>query len=154
MTAVIVAGIAGTTWFALRAQREARDANEARDLARKSAERTDAVLEIVKSSFRSIDPDEGASADMLAQDVLTRAEENLDSSLLDAKGQAELLETLTSSFAGIGEFTAAISTARRETELLAKIYGPKHPQTTAARQRLAELQLRADKSSIADGPAP
>lgn len=112
IAALLVAGIGGTTWFAIgqKAARELAQKNEqlAKDneilandsaeqsrkdkiAAEKSAKRSQDALQVFTDSFRSVDPSEGADADMLAKDVLFRAKESLESSELDDEGRAELL---------------------------------------------------------------
>ncbi len=101
------------------AEQSARDKLAAENSARRSKE----ALKVFTDSFRSIDPAKGAEAEMLAKDVLYKAKASLERSELDELGKAELLRSLTESFLGIGEYTAAIETAESEVEIRTSLIG-------------------------------
>ena len=145
--------IVGTSWFAFRANqfaqselvqrnianektKEALDQKQIADRARKAAEdsanRSNEVLKIVSKSFKSANPYEGGRADMLAKEVLLNAEKVMDQSKLDELGKAELLETLTVSFRGLGEFDSAISSAKRQLKIYRKNFGNENELTANA----------------------
>ena len=131
---VLLAGIGGTTWFALgeRSQRQlaqlktseaANEANKASreaDRANKEAMRWKDALLIFTDSFDSVNPEEGANAKMLAKDVLFRAKESLQESKLDDQGRVELYMALYKSFIGVGEYEIAAEVAEKELELRKK----------------------------------
>ncbi|MEM9409875.1 MAG: tetratricopeptide repeat protein [Planctomycetota bacterium] len=156
IAALLIAGIGGTTWFALGQQAAKQLANERAEQSRKdklaaekSAKRSKDSLEIFIDSFRSVDPHEGADSDMLAKDVLFRAKESLEKSDLDDKGKAELLAALTSSFLGVGEFDTAVSTAGQVLGIRENTVGPEHLDTVAAMNVLANCYKTVGRYSEA-----
>ncbi len=105
------------------------DAELALKDAKTSAQRSETILKIVKESFNSIEPGEGGNSGMSAKDVLLNAKASLDGSELDAKGRHLLIQTLATSFLGIGEFEQAIEAAQIERDLATKEFGPEHLET-------------------------
>ena len=162
---LLLAAVGGTSWFAVESSREAERANreakranleakravEAEKLAAenakqsqqdkvaatKSAKRSKEALKIFTDSFLSIDPSSGANADMSAKDVLFRAQQSLQDSRLDDEGQAELLNSLTTTFYGVGEYKAAVSTAEDVVKINRTLHGVDHPKTLTSMAGLA-----------------
>ena len=157
IAAVLLAGIGGTTWFALESRAETARAKKAEAVsernseqskldklaAEKSAKRTKDAFKIFTDSFRSVDPNEGADADMLAKDVLIHAKDRLENSELDDEGKAEMLSALTSSFLGVGAYEPAVLTAEAELALRKTLLGIDHTETLEAMNRLARSYQNA-----------
>ena len=158
IAALLIAGIGGTTWFALgqKAARQLAQDNEqlAKDneklatenaeqsrkdklAAEKSAKRSADALKIFTDSFRSVDPSEGANAKMLAKAVLFNAYEKLKGSNLDEQGKADLLSALTDSFLGVGAYETAVATAKENVQIRTNHLGPKNPDTLMSISDLA-----------------
>ena len=164
ITTLLIAGIAGTTWFALaeRSQRKlvaessklaknetaralkaegvaktnAEQSRKDQIAAEESAKRSKDALFIFTRSFRSADPGQGANADTSAKDVLFRAKQILEESDLDDEGRAELLKSLGTSFRGLGEYRIAVEVAQQELELRKATSGPDHNSTITALRNL------------------
>ena len=136
-----------------KAKASAEQSKRDKIAAEKSAKRSKDSLEIFTSSFKSVDPWEGADAQMLAKDVLFNAYEKLKKSDLDDEGKAVLLTALTNSFAGIGEYNAAIVVARADVNTRKSLQGPKHTSTLNSMGNLAlclRLGGQADKALVLD----
>jgi tetratricopeptide (TPR) repeat protein len=154
----LILGIAGTTWGLFRAlaaeetarARETseriakldaldqkRKAVEARTQAETLAKRTQDVLKIVTDSFKSVNPDSGGEAEMAAKQVLFNAQDSMDASSLDDQGKADLLASLTRAFLGLGEYEAAIETAREQVSLRNSLSGSADDSTITAMSELA-----------------
>ena len=153
ISTLLITAIIGTTVFAERAKQSAMSEQAQRNIAvekttealeqkqiadqalkeaEDSAKRSNEVLKIVSKSFKSANPNEGGRAGMLAKEVLLNAEQAMDLSELDRLGKAELLETLTISFRGLGEFGSAISTAEKQLEIYRGKYGNENVLTANA----------------------
>lgn len=127
---LLAIGVAGTTWFGIKAR-------VAEIEARTSAKRAEGVAKIVTSSFRCADPEQGATFQMSAKDVLVNARIALNSSDLDDLGKADLLTALTSSFIGVGEYGSAVETAEEYFSIKNSSFGSRHPDTLDAVYNLA-----------------
>ena len=138
---LLMAGIGGTTWFAWGEinQRKLAEANA--EEATESAKRSSDALKIFGDSFRSVDPNEGANAQMSAKDVLMRVKANLEQSELDDMGRAELLSVLSTSFFGVGEYQLASETANEDVRIRERNW-PGHPTIIRSRSALAASYLR------------
>lgn len=139
--AVLVFGIAGTTWQALRAmaaeekatgqtkiaiqeadesERRRIEADElrvqeaaARQREAAEAARVRKILNFVINSYDAADPMKGARSDMLARDVLVQALEDVETNVSgDPLSQAELYYALASSLNGLGDYSSAIRGAQ------------------------------------------
>lgn len=152
---LLVAGIAGTSWFAFQANESAIAQKAQADFATKqeekanaSAKRSDDVLAIVEAAFRSADPKKTGSAQMSARDVLLSAKESMATSDLDNLGKIRLLETITVSLLGLGDGQAAVESATEHRELCLATLGRNDPSTLAAMHNLAKaLDLAGDKEA-------
>lgn len=139
--AILVFGIAGTTWQALRAmaaeekatgqtkiaiqkadesERRRIEADElrvqeaaARQREAAEAARVRKILNFVINSYDAADPMKGARSDMLARDVLVQALEDVETHISgDPLSQAELYYALASSLNGLGDYSSAIRGAQ------------------------------------------
>ena len=137
MLFLLVAGIATTSWQAIRATRAEIDAKAQREIAlakadesekrrkeadslrsqeaqaRKQAElsvtRTKQILAFVINSFQSANPLNGAKKDMLARDILLQALEDVRTKIHnDPETQADLYYTLASSLYGLSDYSSAL----------------------------------------------
>ena len=161
IAALLIGGIAGTSWFAVkasnqrdvavnerkRADEETLKARQAGELAKqneekaiaalresdKSAKRSFDVLKVVTDAFKSTDPNAGSDVNMSAKDVLINAQKSLEESELDDEGQSLLRRTLTKSFLGLGEFKTAEDSARIEVETRTRLFGADDSRTNSAR---------------------
>ena len=154
---LLVGGIVGTSWFAIKANNAAKNelaqrkvaeekeaeavtqknkADQAKDEAEASAKRANEVLKIVSGSFKSTNPNEGANADMTAKEVLINAQKSMETSELDDLGKIELLETLSTSFRGLGEKDLLLKTSQQQLNITKKNFGEDHLQTTNAMNNL------------------
>ena len=163
IAAVLLAGIGGTTWFALQSRAETARAKTAEAVseqnaeqskqdklaAEKSAKRSKDALKIFTDSFRGVDPNAGANADMLAKDVLLQAKDSLENSELDDEGKAEFLRALTVSFMGLGQYSSAVSTAEAELAITKFTLGTDHPITLTSMGNLAVSYGHTGKTSAA-----
>ncbi len=145
---VMVAGIAGTSWQAVRARRaelEIRTAllreQSARQQADDLARRNQAVVNAFVAAFRSPDPDYGiASSDMSALDVLNQALTRLDDDAEVAKDpltKATLLHAIGESMLTLGAYDQAIAACESSSELKKEQLGPDDPQTLLSLLNLA-----------------
>ena len=189
ISALLIGGLAATSWFAWKAEiardnavaqkdradteserareaealaiKNARIADQRAEEARKNADRAETarkeseknakrsvdVLEIVTDAFRSTDPNKGAHSKMSAKHVLLNAQLALKDSELDDEGQTLLRSTLTSSLIGLGEFRAALETAREDVEARTRLHGAEDPITDRARSRMASALIGVGKSN-------
>ena len=136
---------------AIRADKEMKRAQDAERLATnnaersrmdkaaadKSAKRSQDALAVFTESFRSLNPNSGAGANMTAKEVLLQAKNSLKSSAIDELGRAELLGALTTSFIGLGDYDQAVSTARKNLEIRRHTTGENHSKTFLAMNNLA-----------------
>ncbi len=148
---LLLAGIGFSLWFGLAAERArrvavrqkqiaddtAKQVRLEKDKADRSAKRSADVLQIVTQSFKSADPHSGSDAQMSAKDVLINAQRSLKNSELDDEGSVILLESLTSSFFGLGEFDLATQTASEKLAIQERTLGFDHPDTLRSRNDLA-----------------
>lgn len=104
-------------WFAISANQARAEAEQAGELSAQSAKRSADVLAFVTKSFESTNPTAGATHDMTAREVLERAMELIDESDLDDLGKADLLDSLTTSFLGIGQLKSAVGSAEKALAL-------------------------------------
>jgi serine/threonine protein kinase len=111
--AMLVFATAVSGWFAIRAERARAEAERAGVHSAQSAKRSADVLAFVTKSFESTNPTAGATHDMTAREVLERAMELIDESDLDDLGKADLLDSLTTSFLGIGQLKSAVESAEK-----------------------------------------
>lgn len=129
MLLLLFAGIAATSWQAVRAGRAEDDARTQEEIAisraveaellkekeavsRRQAEaaaaRAESVLQFVVDSYHSADPTKGAKKDLLARDVLLQALNDVQTKMGDdVEGQASLYWALASSLFGLGDYQAA-----------------------------------------------
>lgn len=139
--AILLFGIAGTTWQAIRATEAEGDAINQKEIAiqkageserrrieadelravetaarqREAAEaaRVRKILDFVISSYDAADPMKGARSDMLARDVLVQALDDVETNVAgDPLSQAELYFALASSLNGLGDYASAIRGAQ------------------------------------------
>lgn len=96
--ALLAAGMAATTTFAVSANRAAQEAEASRIAAVKSAKRSEDVLKIVTDSLQSVDPASGSDATMTARDMLLQAKESFDASELDVEARISLSSILSDCF--------------------------------------------------------
>lgn len=122
---------------AAEARRQERIAEQARVRAEASAKRSSDVLQIVTHSFKSTDPNAGATAEMTAKQVLFNAKEKLRNSDLDDAGRAEVLESLAFAFLALGEYESAIETATEGVAIRRGELGDNHPDTLSSINILA-----------------
>ena len=169
---LLVLGAVGTSWFAYQASvaanseaeqkeiavkksdeadQQRRAAFESKNNAEASAKRSAEVLKIVTNSFRSANPNDGASAKMTAREVLENVMKTMESSELDDLGKADLLSTLSASFYGLGEYKRSKAAALEEIALRENVHGLKHSETIVARNSLAMAQtaLGENKAALA-----
>lgn len=150
VSVLLVAGIAATSWQAIRATRaeteakfqetvavekaaeaerqrlvaeQARDAESiARLEAETSAQRANEILQFVTMSFSSADPMRGAKKDMRARDVLLHALATAEEHLKnDRLSQAEVCLTVAESLHGLGDDSSAIRAALKAKRLFAQV---------------------------------
>ena len=154
---LLIGGIVGTSWFAIKANNAAKNelaqrkvaedkeaeavverkkADKAKDEAEASAKRANEVLKIVSGSFKSTNPNEGANADMTAKEVLINAQKSMETSELDDLGKIELLETLSTSFRGLGEKDLLLKTSQQQLDITKKNFGENDPNTANAMNNL------------------
>lgn len=124
--ALLTAATAVSGWFAWQADKERKQAEIAGAESNRLAERTEGVLSVITRSFEIADRATDAKFDMSAKDVLENARKILDDCELDELGKADLLDSLTTSFLGIGQIFEEIYMA------IQKKHGPDHPQTKSA----------------------
>ncbi len=139
MLLLLLAGIAATSWQAIRATRAEEqatkqqgiaiaraaeagqrriEADEARRSAEQAAIHAQDSLALLIDSFQSVSPDMGATKDMLAVDVLNFALANVQAQQQrDHTSQVRLLITIADSYRGLGDIQTAISTAKLAEEL-------------------------------------
>jgi serine/threonine protein kinase len=136
--ALLIFGIAGTTWYAVKAE-------AARKNIEKALKRSTETLNIVRNSFRITDPDSGFDAGLLATDVLKTAHQSLETSELDDEGKSEFLNTLTGCFSGIGDYRSGVETAIEEVDLKSNILGATHEDTLNAMNSLSFAYKKLDE---------
>ena len=163
ISALLIAGIFGTTWFAIESSRVAKRAVIAENLAKENAEQSEKdkkeaerssagfkdALNVFADSFESIAPVAGGSSEMTAKDVLYRAKQRLKDSSLQDEGKAQLLSKLSLSFFGLGEVDAAIESAQEEVEIRKRIFGEQDSRTIKSLTNLENCYLRAHKNEEA-----
>ena len=94
-------------------------------------------LTIFTDSFSSTGPSAGGKPDMLAIEVLKNAQKRLLDSDLDGESQLKFLDSLSTSFIDLGEYSASVSTTQQALELSHRLYGESDRKTLAARSALA-----------------
>ena len=159
VAALLVAGIAGTSYGLFKANHSAKQARIAKqdaldkkalaDRRAREAEtsqtRTNDVLNLVTGAFESVNPDFGADADISARELLLQVEETLNSSTLDEQGRLQLLSTLTKSYIAIGEQASALSAAEEFYRLANEVHGDNNEQTFESRNLLARVYTETGK---------
>ena len=123
------------------ARTEAINAKEATEEASKKfqeeAETNAKMLDIVTGAFNSVNPEEGANAEMTAKDVLFQAKQALENSELEDLKKARMLESLAESFLGVGEFDSSIATTRQVLQIRRENLGPDHEDTLVSMNNMA-----------------
>jgi len=146
----LVAGIAGTTWQALRATSRARSATLAQEVAQREAARSRASLQFVDGLFASLDPDrDGRNVTLL--ELVTRGEEELASCYAgqpDIEGR--LRSTLGVAYLGLGLYEEGESQLRHALQLTTAGLGPNDPASAAVEVHLASALLAQNELDEAE----
>ena len=132
---LLIAGLAGTTWFAWKSE--------------KAAQQSETVLQIVIKSFRNERTEFGPKTPMTAEKVLLNAYSAISDSDLDLESKEKLLETLGASFDGIGEYASAVSIWEELLASRTDNLGQKHSRTLWVMDKLANSFNSAGRSAEA-----
>ncbi|MEM7456960.1 MAG: tetratricopeptide repeat protein [Planctomycetota bacterium] len=130
LVVLLVTGIVVSAFFAYQASQSAEEAQA-------SAERSESLLEIFEQSFHSPNPEMGGAPEMLARDVLNNAWQQLKTKDLDFDGKARLLNSLSNSFAGIGDVDSAVQIREELVDLYTAELSEDHPSTLMKMNNLA-----------------
>lgn len=134
----LLLGLVGVTW-------QAREAAIERDLARREAERADAVRDYLLLMFRSAGEQHGdaASGPVTAKAVLDQAAARLhDEAAADPRGHAELMLALAQLYLSLNDYTGARPLLERLLRDGERI-DPEH--RAMAQHDLAQIRFRADQ---------
>lgn len=144
MFAILVAGLATTSWFAWQAAEQRDLAATQRDAARREARRVAALNTfLVDDLFGAISPQSGQPVDRTALDVAHAAAAGLEDAFPDDP-DLELLfrQTLSRIFELLGDYAVAETHLRRALELASAHHGAQSPATFEPRRRLARMLWR------------
>jgi serine/threonine-protein kinase len=126
----LLAGLAGTTWQARVAAREAMKAGAVRDF--------------VVGLFRKADPQEARGRDLTVRELLQRGTVGLDTALVSQPAmRSELLHVLGQIHAELGLFDRADTLLGRALTLSRSLYGPESPEVAAQLVTLGHSQREA-----------
>ena len=136
-------------WFAIRENRARDRAEQASHESAVSAKRSEDVLAFVTRAFESTRPLAGGTHDMTASEVLEKARKLLDDSELDDLGKADVLDSLTSSFLGIGKLNSALETAKQALPLRRELQPPGHQDISNSMMLLARCYSKLQQTDDA-----
>jgi serine/threonine protein kinase len=155
--AVLILGVAGTTWQAVRAtaaevvaEKRRIEAEEQTRAAVKSAERARAVTSFMQRAFSAADP-EKAGPDVRVADMLDSAAQQAGVSFAD---DPETLGAVRSAiggvYAGIGVSDKAVEQFEVAAEVLGKALGQDHEEAVMARSELGNALKNSGKYDQAE----
>lgn len=135
-TAAVITLIFGL--FAVRAGRLARQAEQ---VAQKEARTATAVTDFMVGLFDVVDPEAGQGSSVTAREILDEGAKSIDSELADQpEVQARMKRAVGKVYGSLGLYEEALPLLTQALEIAQKTWGPDHPETHAARSRLAEVQ--------------
>ncbi len=143
--ALLLAGIAGTTWQMLRARR-------AESLARNEAATSRQIAHFLQDTFKAVAPSlaQGRDTKML-RDLMDRAAERLGQELKDQPvAEAEMRATIGEVYAELGEYAKAEAMHRDALKLATRSYGMVHPEVASALDNLSVVLYRQGKAAEAE----
>jgi serine/threonine protein kinase len=165
----LVAGVAVSSWLAVRAYRAETVAGQQRDEAEAEKRTAQAVREFLQNDLLK-QADARAQAERLWQlggsgfdvqenptikELLNRAALGLTAERIEEKFpnqpvvQAEILHTVGAAYYGVGDYDRAISHLRRADELLQTHLGEDHPSSLGNQSYLADAYRNAGKPAEA-----
>lgn len=140
---LLIAGIASSSWFAVAA-------NKARIESDENALLSETALEVLITSFDHSNPKLTGKKDMLAKDVLVLAKENVEETYSDeAREKYKLLDAISKSFSGLGDYQKALESAESALRAAEKLKGSHHEDTLQLKVNLADRLNATGKSERA-----
>jgi serine/threonine protein kinase len=139
MAVLLLAGIAASTWQAVRASRERDRANEAEALARQRLHEAQAVTDFVTGMFEKSRPGEaGGGRNVTVAKVLKTAEKDLDANTEVPPERRSILQTTIGRvYRSLGLYNDAIALQEGIVRYYQKTHGPEHLDTIMAMYDLA-----------------
>ena len=133
----LLAGLAGTTWQARRAQANAR--------------RAERVQEFLIRLFQGSDPSRGRGPDASARDLLADGTRRIEGELRgEPEVQAELYDVVAQIHRSLGSIPESQRLAERSLSERRRIYGESSPVTAESRLTLAEVRYAKGEVEAAE----
>jgi serine/threonine protein kinase/tetratricopeptide (TPR) repeat protein len=155
---VLLAGIAASTWQAIRATRaeheQARERGKAEANEKKAAleaAKNQQIAQFMKSMMGGVGPSVALGRDTtMLREILDRTARRL-TDLKDQPGvEADLRSTLGKVYADLGEYTNALAMHREALALIKKLRGNEHPDVASSFYDLAHVLTRQGNHSEAE----
>ncbi len=145
----LIIGLIGTTWFALGAAEQRRQAEEARQIARQEARRarieaqtSKRVSDFLVGLFKVSDPSEARGDTITARQVLDRGAARIADKLKNQpEVQARLMSLIGEIYRNLGILDPATPMLENALATQRRLYGDEHLETAATRRLLAHQLL-------------
>jgi serine/threonine protein kinase/Tfp pilus assembly protein PilF len=133
----LVAGLAGTTWQARRAQANARRAERVQDF----------LIQLFKAS----DPNQSRGETLTARELLADGTRRIDRELAgEPEVQATLYDAVSRIYGSLGILPEAQALAERAVSVRRRVRGPRDPMTAQSRVTLAEARFARGEAEPAE----
>jgi eukaryotic-like serine/threonine-protein kinase len=139
--AVSLAGVAGLALHVQRLGNERDRANAAAERARREAETSQRVTDLMASIFDAANPNDQPDRPLTGKEILERGAENIEVALADEPEVRERMHVLLGSiWTQVGEAQRAARVVEPAVAELGKLLGPDHPVTAEAKSVLARIR--------------
>jgi tetratricopeptide (TPR) repeat protein len=134
-----------------RAQRRATETEEARDNARKEADKAKAMYEFVESIIASVNPARTGGRQVTVREELDRAASEVGTTFAEQpEVEAAIRQTMGGMYMRLGEYSAAETQYSRALEIRHRIFGEDHPDTLTSLASMAFYFLEKGKYDQAE----
>jgi eukaryotic-like serine/threonine-protein kinase len=137
---VLVAGIAASTTFAIRARRAEQAAIKERDRANLERDRATRITDFMTGMFKVSDPTEARGNSVTAREILDKASNETGAGLQkDPEVQAQMMKVMASTYANLGLYARAHGLATRALDARRSLLGPDDPKTLESMTQVGDI---------------
>jgi eukaryotic-like serine/threonine-protein kinase len=151
---VLVAGIAASTTFAVRARRAEQAAIKERDRANLERDRATRITDFMTGMFKVSDPSESRGNSVTAREILDKASNEMSAGLAnDPDAQSQMMQVMASTYMNLGLYPRAHELSQRALDIRLKTFGPDDRRTLESLTRVGdslELEGHYDEAEKLD----
>src|SRR5580658_2234685 len=151
---VLVAGIAASTTFAIRARRAEQAAIKERDRANLERDRATRITDFMTGMFKVSDPSESRGNSVTAREILDKASNEMSAGLAnDPDAQSQMMQVMASTYMNLGLYPRAHELSQRALDIRLKTFGPDDRRTLESLTRVGdslELEGHYDEAEKLD----